>query len=205
MVRNIMDMGYVESEVKEALRASFNNPDRAVEYLISGMPNLNLDDPIEERAIDVGDLERQQPEGMQPQNTQRWFFIKWTNSGREDPLAFLRTQPQFQQMRQVVQQNPQLLDTVLQQIGQSNPALLQLITENQEAFVRMMNEPAGWMKNKIRKGSNWFYFCSGDVAQRQAAAAAAALGEDAGAAPVRTIQVTPQDKQAIDRVGYWFI
>lgn len=122
-------------------------------------------------------------------------------SGREDPLAFLRTQPQFQQMRQVVQQNPQLLDTVLQQIGQSNPALLQLITENQEAFVRMMNEPAGRkQKNSLNKKKD-LNFGSGDVAQRQAAAAAAALGEDAGAAPVRTIQVTPQDKQAIDRVG----
>lgn len=60
-----------------------------------------------------------------------------------EPLGFLRNQPQFQQMRQVVQQNPELLNAVLQQIGQSNPALLQLISQNQEAFVRMLNEPVG--------------------------------------------------------------
>ncbi|CAB3365704.1 Hypothetical predicted protein [Cloeon dipterum] len=166
MVRNIVDMGYPESEVRVALRASFNNPDRAVEYLISGIPNLNLDDPVEERAIDVGGLEREQPEG------------------REDPLAFLRTQPQFQQMRQVVQQDPQLLNAVLQQIGQNNPALLQMITENQEAFVRMMNEPA-----------------AGDATPRHAAAAAAALAEDDGeGVPTQTIQISPQDKLAIDRL-----
>jgi len=41
----------------------------------------------------------------------------------------------------------------------------------------------------------------GDATPRQASAAAAALGEEeGGGAPVRTIQVTPQDKQAIDRV-----
>lgn len=67
----------------------------------------------------------------------------------------------------------------------------------------MMNEPAGEMQKLKGFEFTLIDFCvaSGDVAQRQAAAAAAALGEDAGAAPVRTIQVTPQDKQAIDRVN----
>jgi len=44
----------------------------------------------------------------------------------DDPLAFLRSQPQFMQMRQVLMQNPNLLPQILQQIRQSNPRLLQV-------------------------------------------------------------------------------
>ncbi|KAJ8954124.1 hypothetical protein NQ318_005718, partial [Aromia moschata] len=122
MVRNIMDMGYARSQVELALRASFNNPDRAVEYLITGIPIVDEQEAVNESA-DMSSVDERQ-------------------SDADDPLAFLRSQPQFQQMRQVIQQNPQLLNAVLQQIGQTNPALLQLISQNQESFVRMLNEPA---------------------------------------------------------------
>lgn len=47
----------------------------------------------------------------------------------ENPLAFLRNQPQFVHMRQAIQQNPNLLSALLQQLGQENPQLLQVSQE----------------------------------------------------------------------------
>lgn len=153
ILQNIIDMGYDRDQVEAALRASFNNPDRAVEYLITGIPSENDSSPPVEAAESGGE-------------------------GGEEPLAFLRTQPQFQQMRSMVQQNPELLDAVLQQIRQTNPALLQLISQNQEAFVRMLNEPQAGGGGGAGTG-------------------AASAGAAAGATPVR---VTPQDKEAIERL-----
>lgn len=45
-----------------------------------------------------------------------------------NPLGFLVNQPQFLQMRQIIQQNPSLLPALLQQIGRENPQLLQVWT-----------------------------------------------------------------------------
>ena len=47
-----------------------------------------------------------------------------------NPVRFLQSQPQLEQMQQLVGANPHLLNALLQQT-QTNPALLQVISENQ--------------------------------------------------------------------------
>ncbi len=97
-------------------------------------------------------------------------------------------------MRLVVQQNPDLLNSVLQQIGQTNPTLLQLISQNQESFVRMLNEPVPLDSSVDRTTGTGS--AGGNVTSDSddSSNLAAALGATA-------LQVTPQDKEAIERVS----
>jgi UV excision repair protein RAD23 len=55
-------------------------------------------------------------------------------------LEFLRNNPQFQQLRQVVQQQPQMLEPILQQVGAGNPQLAQMIAQNPEQFLQLLAE-----------------------------------------------------------------
>ncbi|NXX16243.1 RD23A protein, partial [Podargus strigoides] len=121
----------------------------------------------------------------------------------ENPLEFLREQPQFQNMRQVIQQNPALLPALLQQLGQENPQLLQVprgppglpqkapgtsqltspplpqqISQHQEQFIQMLNEPLGEL---------------GDLEGEMGA-----IGDESP--QMNYIQVTPQEKEAIERL-----
>ncbi|XP_010873253.1 RAD23 homolog A, nucleotide excision repair protein a [Esox lucius] len=163
MLTEIMSMGYERERVVAALRASFNNPHRAVEYLLTGIPSS----PVQET----------NPTAPLPSSVPT---DPPAVAEGENPLEFLRSQPQFQSMRQVIQQNPSLLPALLQQLGQENPQLLQQISQYQELFIQMLNEPAGE---------------AGDVSEGGDLGAA---GEEG--APVNYIQVTPQEKEAIERL-----
>ena len=55
-------------------------------------------------------------------------------------LEFLRNNPQFQQLRQVVQQQPHMLEPILQQVGAGNPQLAQLIGQNPDQFLQLLSE-----------------------------------------------------------------
>ena len=95
-------------------------------------------------------------------------------------------------MKALLQQNPNMLNAVLQQIGSSNPQLLQLISQNQEAFIRMINEP-----DNSRGGGGG----GGSAAAGAGGAGGGSAGGAEGMLGAGVIQVTSQDKEAIERVS----
>jgi len=177
MVQNIQDMGYEKSQVEAALRASFNNPDRAVEYLITGIPPQVEVGPLGGGGGGAGGAV-----GVPAAAAGVTAPAPGSTPAGENPLAFLREHEMFQQIRSVIQQNPGMLSTMLQQIGQSNPQLLQIISQNQEAFIRMINE--------------------GDAGEEGEGGIPGLPGEGPGDALDQpgVIQVSPQDKEAIERL-----
>jgi len=177
-VENIMQMGYEKGEVERALRASFNNPERAVEYLLTGIPaELSQEEPVP-NAPNV--MPAAAGGGGGGGVVGGGGATERSSDAASGPLGFLRTQPQFEQMRQVVRENPSLLNAVLQQIGQTNPALLQVISENQEEFVRLLNEESP----PSSSGSS---------------GSAGSVTRDPATGSFQ-IQVTTQDKEAIERL-----
>lgn len=118
-------------QVEQALRASYNNPDRAAEYLLSGVPLSNLGD-IEMDTTLAGTTDTANAGSATATPNISTGAVETAARIRSrsgditvptesvptggNPLAFLRTQPQFHQMRNLIHQNPDFLNAVLQQV-----------------------------------------------------------------------------------------
>ena len=200
----MMSMGFEREQVMRALRAAYNNPDRAVEYLMSvrsgrlrTIPHVKADRLFHLQGIPAHLLREGPPQGgpqsqppstpapgatpaagqaqqpaapaQQPRNLfQAAAQAAQTGGAAATPtpagrgaaagagaglgagaggdaaeLEGLRNHPMVGQLRQLVQQNPQLLGPFLQQLGQSNPDLLALINRNQQQFLQFLAEGSG--------------------------------------------------------------
>ncbi|KAJ7954088.1 ubiquitin receptor RAD23c-like [Quillaja saponaria] len=176
--------------VVRALRAAFNNPERAVEYLYSGIPDQAEVPPVARAPTSAQDAipPAQPPQAAQPTvvpssgpnaNPLDLFPQGLPNMGSGAAAAagnldFLRNSQQFQALRAMVQANPQILQPMLQELGKQNPHLMRLIQEHQTDFLRLINEPVEGGEGNV-------------------------LGQLANAMP-QAVTVTPEERAAIERL-----
>jgi len=211
-VTQLCDMGFEREQVVAALRAAFNNPDRAVEYLMNGIPDA-VEQPIPTstgggRATSApspntgGGRAPSNPVPMTggigiginpntpliPPSLLGQQGTTGVGGGGPSPFEFLRQHPQFDMLRQMVQTNPQLLQPVLQQLGQQNPNLLTLISQHQQEFINLLNEPVTVGGTGGQTG-----------AMGGGLGGLGGMGQGGGPGP-QYIQVTPEEKAAIDRL-----
>ena len=157
VVTQIMTMGFERDQVLKALRAAFNNPDRAVEYLLTGIPEAPAapEAPAPAAQAEAMEAAMGQPPSVggaaaTPASIGAGALnlfpegipnIEGGQDGDGHMLDFLRDNPQFQAIRVMVQGNPQILQPMLAELQRQNPQLYHLINANQEEFLALLNEP----------------------------------------------------------------
>lgn len=125
----IKAMGYPEAEARRALQLAYNNIQRAVQFLEEGLPSDVAGLPAAAAPAPAAAAPASAPApaaaGTAAATTSS---SSSSSSGSGGPLAVLRQHPQFNQLKRVVQERPNMLASVLQQIGAARPELLALIT-----------------------------------------------------------------------------
>jgi UV excision repair protein RAD23 len=182
MIDFITDMGFVREEAIAALRAAYNNPERAVEYLTNGnIPDIGEAPTTQSTPQSAPQQSQQSPvlNSNTPLIPPQFLQQQQQAQQQRGPgvFDFLRNHPQFNLLRQMVQSNPQLLQPVLQQLGEQNPQILQLINSHQQEFIQLINEPV----------------------EGGAQGGMPGMPQGAPGGP-QYIQVTPEEKGAIDRL-----
>ncbi|XP_042378159.1 ubiquitin receptor RAD23b-like [Zingiber officinale] len=161
LISQLMEMGggnWDRETILRALRAAYNNPERAVEYLYSGIPStaeiaISGDSfpssEVSAQGVNATNLAAIGPlfgvTNSAPNSSPLNMFPQANaNSGggtAGGSLDFLRNNQQFLALRAMVQANPQILQPMLQELSKQNPQLLRLIQDHHAEFLHLINEP----------------------------------------------------------------
>jgi len=130
-VAALKDMGFPEAEVRAALAAAFGNTDRAVEYLMGGIP---------ESARQA--TARPAPQGAAPSAGSAAPAPAAAPTGASGDFPQLRSNPQIlNELKLVSRDNPQSMAQYLQRLKTSHPQLVEEINKNKGGFLQLLREP----------------------------------------------------------------
>ena len=200
-------MGFPRDQAIAALNAAFGNADRAVEYLFNGIPE-------EEQEQEAAPPPPQPPAGgggpftadsvlqaaggapapAQPPAGGGGPFTADSIAAAlgaavnrppvpQTPIQRMLAEPQLVQLITMARQNPALVQPLLEELSRSNPPLLQLVQQHQSDFMTLLNgtQPL-----------------EAAPAQPPPQAPNPAAGQPPPGAV--QIQVTPEEKEAIERL-----
>ncbi|RDB16982.1 UV excision repair protein rhp23 [Hypsizygus marmoreus] len=158
-INNMMEMGFPRDQVLRALRASFNNPDRAVEYLMTGIPAHLEAEAAGPAAPAAGGAPAAAPAAApapapvpagQPQNLFQLAQQQQQQAGAaaggnfggaggpQIDINALRNHPQIVQLREQIASNPANIQPLIQQLAQANPQMAQALAQNPEALMALL-------------------------------------------------------------------
>eukprot|EP00123_Amoebidium_parasiticum_P009982 comp19821_c0_seq2/m.23835 comp19821_c0_seq2/g.23835 ORF comp19821_c0_seq2/g.23835 comp19821_c0_seq2/m.23835 type:complete len:318 (-) comp19821_c0_seq2:429-1382(-) len=164
LLAQLTTMGFNREEAQMALTAAYGNPDRAVEYLMNGIPD-HVRQSLQQPRQPAPQAPAQTPAAVPAPAPAQAAAEPPAGSG---PFAHLADHENFLQMRMLLQQNPMLLRPFLEEMGRQSPDFIRLVSANQEEFLAALNDTT--------------------------------YSRQVGPPGTRVLSVTPQEKEAIDRL-----
>jgi len=183
IIRRIMEMGFERTQVERAIQASFGNADRAVELLMMGVPIPDLQD--------VQGLQAMQSVLDEEMDDEEEDDIVIPEGDATQLFEMFRNSPHFNHLRILARTNPDMLEQVLTQLP---PQILNVISNNQEEFLRLLTEdpPAGAAGGAGAGAAGG----AGGAAPRPQVPA----GAQGAPGPQRTFNLSPEDQAIINNL-----
>ncbi|WFC95500.1 UV excision repair protein rad23 [Malassezia brasiliensis] len=149
-ISNIVEMGFPREDVQRAMRMSYNNPDRAVDYLMNGLPSEPAPQaspaaPTPSAGSGATDaprsgnlFEQAAAQAARGSAAPGADVLPGEDDGQGRQLIDLGNPQVLGQLRALVEQNPAALQPLIQALVQSNPQLAEALSADPEGVLRML-------------------------------------------------------------------